>query len=143
VIGKALVVQWGWTKTEAALPFALSTASFAVMMVFAGRMQDRFGPRWVAAMGGVLFGQETTSGPEPRSVLTIKVLPANFAAAMERLAGLGTLVSQTVYADDVTERVVDLQSRITTAEASVERPTFPLNTATHSARRSPALGPRI
>jgi hypothetical protein len=30
-------------------------------------------------------------------------------------------VSQTVYADDVTERVVDLESRITTAAASVER----------------------
>jgi hypothetical protein len=72
-------------------------------------------------LGGVLFGQETSSGPEPRSVLTIKVLPENFAAALDRLAGLGTLVSQTVYADDVTERVVDLESRITTAEASVER----------------------
>ncbi len=75
----------------------------------------------LSGLGGVLFGQETSSGLEPRSVLTIKVLPANFAAALERLAGLGTLVSQTVYADDVTERVVDLQSRITTAEASVER----------------------
>ena len=72
-------------------------------------------------LGGVLFGQETSSGPEPRSVLTIKVRPESFAAALDRLAGLGTLVSQTVYADDVTERVVDLQSRITTAEASVER----------------------
>ncbi len=75
----------------------------------------------LSGLGGVLFGQETSSGAEPRSVLTIKVLPANFAAALERLAGLGTLVSQTVYADDVTERVVDLQSRITTSEASVER----------------------
>src|SRR5512137_1427514 len=75
----------------------------------------------MSGLGGVLFGQETSSGPEPRSVLTIKVLPANFAAALERLAGLGTLVSQNVYADDVTERVVDLQSRITTAAASVER----------------------
>jgi hypothetical protein len=72
-------------------------------------------------LGGVLFGQETTSGAEPRSVLTIKVRPENFAAALERLAGLGTLLSQNVYADDVTERVVDLASRITTAEASVER----------------------
>jgi MFS transporter, OFA family, oxalate/formate antiporter len=56
VIGKALVVQWHWTKTEAALPFAVSTAAFALMMVFAGRMQDKFGPRWVAAAGGVMFG---------------------------------------------------------------------------------------
>ena len=75
----------------------------------------------LSGLGGVLFGQETSSGPEPRSVLTIKVLPANFAAALDRLAGLGTLVSQTVHADDVTERVVDLESRITTAAASVER----------------------
>jgi hypothetical protein len=72
-------------------------------------------------LGGILFGQETTSGPEPRSVLTIKVRPENFAAALDRLAGLGTLLGQNVFADDVTERVVDLESRITTAEASVER----------------------
>jgi hypothetical protein len=75
----------------------------------------------LAGLGGVLFGQETTSGPEPRSVLTIKVPPENFAAALDRLSGLGTLVNQNVFADDVTERVVDLQSRITTAAASVER----------------------
>lgn len=56
VMGKALVMQWHWTKTQAAMPFAVSTASFALMMVFAGRMQDKFGPRWVAAAGGILFG---------------------------------------------------------------------------------------
>jgi len=56
VIGKALAVQWQWSKTHAALPFAVSTAVFAVMMVFAGRMQDKFSPRWVAASGGLLFG---------------------------------------------------------------------------------------
>lgn len=56
VMGKALVIQWHWTKTQAALPFAISTAAFALMMVFAGRMQDKFGPRWVAMAGGLLFG---------------------------------------------------------------------------------------
>ena len=56
VIGKALVVQWQWSKMDASLPFAVSTAVFAVMMVFAGRMQDKFGPRWVAASGGIMFG---------------------------------------------------------------------------------------
>lgn len=56
VMGKALVVQWHWSKTEAALPFAISTAAFALMMVFAGRAQDKFGPRWVATAGGLLFG---------------------------------------------------------------------------------------
>jgi len=56
VMGKALAMQWHWTKTQAALPFAISTASFAIMMVFAGRAQDKLGPRRVATLGGLIFG---------------------------------------------------------------------------------------
>ena len=56
VMGKALVVQWKWSKADAGLPFAVSTAAFAVMMIFAGRAQDKLGPRRVAMVGGVLFG---------------------------------------------------------------------------------------
>lgn len=55
-MGKALVIQWKWTKADAGLPFAICTASFAVMMIFAGRMQDKMGPRRVAQLGGLLFG---------------------------------------------------------------------------------------
>ena len=29
VMGKALAMQWHWTKTQAVLPFAVSTAAFA------------------------------------------------------------------------------------------------------------------
>jgi OFA family oxalate/formate antiporter-like MFS transporter len=56
VIGKALVGQWHWTKTQAMLPFATCTASFAVTMIFAGRWQDKIGPRYVATLGGIIFG---------------------------------------------------------------------------------------
>ena len=56
VMGKALVLQWHWTKTQAMLPFATATASFAVTMIFAGRWQDRIGPRYVAMLGGIIFG---------------------------------------------------------------------------------------
>jgi len=56
VMGKALVGQWHWTKTQAMLPFAAASASFAITMIFAGRWQDRIGPRYVAMLGGVLFG---------------------------------------------------------------------------------------
>jgi OFA family oxalate/formate antiporter-like MFS transporter len=56
VLAKALVVQWKWTKADAGLPFAICTASFAVMMIFAGRMQDKMGPRRVAQLGGLIFG---------------------------------------------------------------------------------------
>lgn len=56
VLGKALVAQRGWTKTQAALPFAIATATFAVTMIFAGRVQDKIGPRRVAMLGGVMLG---------------------------------------------------------------------------------------
>jgi OFA family oxalate/formate antiporter-like MFS transporter len=56
VTGKALVGQWGWTKAQAALPFTVSSASFALTMIFAGRLQDRIGPRFVAMFGGIILG---------------------------------------------------------------------------------------
>jgi len=55
----------------------------------------------VAGLGGVLFGQETTTGDAPRSILTIKIRPEDFDEALNRLSGLGELVSQTVFADSV------------------------------------------
>lgn len=47
---------FGWSKTEATLPYTLAIACFAIMMVPAGRLQDRFGPRVVATCGAVLAG---------------------------------------------------------------------------------------
>lgn len=75
----------------------------------------------IADLGGVLFGQVTTSEGVPRSTLTFKVPPAQFQTALSRLGGIGFLRDQIVTADDVTERVVDLESQIVTAELSVER----------------------
>jgi len=85
----------------------------------------------LVGLGAVLFGQETTTGDNPRSILTIKVRPDRFDDALDRLAGVGELVSQTVFADDVTERVVDLESRITTAAVSVDRLRTLLEAATN------------
>jgi OFA family oxalate/formate antiporter-like MFS transporter len=58
VIGKATVMhpEWRWTKTQAALPFAAATASFAITMIFAGRMQDKLGPRLIVTLGGLVLG---------------------------------------------------------------------------------------
>jgi MFS transporter, OFA family, oxalate/formate antiporter len=47
---------FGWTKTAATLPYTIAIACFALMMVPAGRLQDRLGPRLVASIGGVLTG---------------------------------------------------------------------------------------
>ena len=77
--------------------------------------------RIIEELGGFLFGQESTGEPEPISRLTFKVLPGDFQQALARLGTVGDIRTQTVSADDVTEKVVDLESRISTAEASVER----------------------
>jgi hypothetical protein len=77
--------------------------------------------RIIERMGGFLFGQQTTGSPEPRSILTFKVAPEDFQGALTALGSIGELRSQNVSASDVTERIVDLESRINTATASVQR----------------------
>ncbi|TFG10144.1 MFS transporter [Candidatus Thorarchaeota archaeon] len=47
---------YGWLVLNTQWPFAAGLASFAVFMVFAGRWQDKVGPRKVATIGGVLLG---------------------------------------------------------------------------------------
>lgn len=56
VIKKALVSDWHWSNTDAALPFTVSAAVFAFTMIFAGRAQDKFGPKLVTIFGGIMLG---------------------------------------------------------------------------------------
>lgn len=128
----------GEPGTDAEQVATLTAADLARMIIFTATIQVEVEDiatanaevqAAIAGLGGILFGQETTTGEYPRSVLTIKIAPANFDRALERLAGIGELLSQTVFADDVTDRVVDLESRITTSEASVLRLRALLETA--------------
>jgi OFA family oxalate/formate antiporter-like MFS transporter len=48
--------DWGWTATERALPYSVACLVFCLIMVPAGRMQDKLSPRIVATIGGVLVG---------------------------------------------------------------------------------------
>ena len=77
-----------------------------------------------------MFGQQTSGGSEPTSVLTFKVLPEDFQTALDRIGDIGEVRSQQITSDDVTERVVNLESRIITAAASVARLQGFLATAT-------------
>ncbi|ABS25909.1 OFA family MFS transporter [Anaeromyxobacter sp. Fw109-5] len=47
---------YGWSKTAATLPYTVAIACFALMMVPAGRLQDKLGPRIIASAGAVLTG---------------------------------------------------------------------------------------
>lgn len=56
VIKKAIPSEWGWSDADKALPYSIACIVFALVMVPAGRLQDRIGPRWVATAGGILTG---------------------------------------------------------------------------------------
>lgn len=75
----------------------------------------------IEAMGGLLFGQTTSTQGTPFTVLTFKVAPQDFQAALRALGEVGEIRDQNISTTDVTERVVDLESQIITSEASVER----------------------
>lgn len=45
-----------WTETQVTLPAQIVLAAFALAVIFGGRLQDRFGPRIIATVGGVILG---------------------------------------------------------------------------------------
>ncbi len=45
-----------WSATDLALPSQLILAFFALGVIFAGRIQDKIGPRIVATAGGIMLG---------------------------------------------------------------------------------------
>ncbi len=56
VISKKIPADWNWTEAERSLPYSVACLAFSLTMVPAGWMQDKFGPRLVATLGGVLMG---------------------------------------------------------------------------------------
>lgn len=56
VISKGVPDSWQWSEADKSLPYAVACLVFCLVMVPAGRLQDRIGPRIVAAVGGVLVG---------------------------------------------------------------------------------------
>ena len=56
VFVRPLEAQMGWDRATTQWAFSVTLATFAIVMIPAGRMQDRLGPRLVASIGGVLLG---------------------------------------------------------------------------------------
>ncbi len=79
---------FGWSKTNAALPYTIAIAFFAAMMVPAGRLQDKFGPRIIATMGALLtgLGLVVTSFASPGNILPALI---GFGAMAGTGIGLG------------------------------------------------------
>ncbi len=56
VISKRIPDDWGWNEDDKSLPYMLTCLIFSLIMVPAGRMQDKISPRFVATIGGILVG---------------------------------------------------------------------------------------
>ncbi|MCB1936342.1 MAG: OFA family MFS transporter [Nitrosomonas sp.] len=47
---------FSFTTTQTQVIFSLALATFALVMIYAGKLQDRLGPRKVATLGGIVLG---------------------------------------------------------------------------------------
>ncbi len=56
VIAGGVPKEWGWDQSDKAWPYSIACLVFCLIMVPAGRMQDRLSPRLVATIGGLLVG---------------------------------------------------------------------------------------
>ncbi|HUT88648.1 MAG TPA: OFA family MFS transporter [Thermoguttaceae bacterium] len=56
VISKGIPDEWHWSEAGKSWPYAIACLVFCLVMVPAGRMQDKLGPRLVASIGGILVG---------------------------------------------------------------------------------------
>ncbi len=56
VVSKEIPAAWNWSEAGKSLPYSVACLVFAFIMVPAGRMQDRIGPRITATIGGLLVG---------------------------------------------------------------------------------------
>ncbi len=56
VISKRIPEDWGWNEDDKSLPYMIACLVFSLIMVPAGRMQDKISPRLVATIGGILVG---------------------------------------------------------------------------------------
>jgi len=56
VISKGIPESWNWSEADKSWPYAIACLVFSIIMVPAGRLQDKIGPRIVAVIGGLLVG---------------------------------------------------------------------------------------
>jgi MFS family permease len=56
VLFAAIIADLGWSRASASLPFSVALISYAGTAWLAGRMFDRYGPRWLFPLGAICLG---------------------------------------------------------------------------------------
>ena len=82
VISKRVPEEWGWNEDDKSLPYMIACLIFSIIMVPAGRLQDKLSPRLVATIGGVLVGLGFV-------IASMTTSPFAFAIGFGVLAGAG------------------------------------------------------
>ncbi len=79
--------------------------------------------RLVTGAGGQVTGDQrsTRTGSVASADLVLRLTPATFDATVDKLAALGTELDRNLSSTDVTDEVVDLDSRLATQRAGVDR----------------------
>lgn len=96
------------------------TADLVVSVRHPDRAADR-ATDLVEQAGGSLFSQQADLEHTDEVRVTFHVPPARFRSVLDRLGRLGTTLSRSSTATDVTDDVVDLQGRLDGARASAAR----------------------
>ncbi len=82
VISKDIPAAWGWSEADKSWPYAIACLIFSLVMVPAGRLQDKLGPRLVASFGGLLVGVGMI-------VASLTTSPIGYVLGFGLLAGAG------------------------------------------------------
>jgi len=73
------------------------------------------------SLGGFVGQLSSSGGPErQQSTMTVRVPQLEFFAALERIKSLGTVRSENVGSEDVTEQFIDLEARLRSAQREEE-----------------------
>jgi OFA family oxalate/formate antiporter-like MFS transporter len=82
VISKRIPEDWGWNEDDKSLPYMIACLVFSLIMIPAGRLQDKMSPRLVATVGGILVGVGFI-------ISSMTTSPLAFAIGFGVLAGAG------------------------------------------------------
>jgi hypothetical protein len=72
-------------------------------------------------LGGSTFSSSIQLTDTPKASLVLKVLPVNLTSFVDAVKKLGRLTAQSQDTEDVTNQIIDVDARVTTARASLDR----------------------
>ncbi len=102
-------------------PALIRTGELSVQVRDVRRAADAAGALARGAGGAVQSEERSGSGEKASAVVVLRVPPRSFDQVLTRLSSLGKERDRQLGTTDVTDQVVDLDSRIGTQEASVAR----------------------